>query len=102
MEINLNNFVYSRFNNEKKIHSEKDKIKNEYFSKLNDNMVKKSLECIENVKKRIINDINKKTFDRKYQITSFIEYKMIVKWYNTLNINNYKLTWCHDQNGLTK
>jgi hypothetical protein len=41
MERYLNNIIYSRFDyNKKQINSKEDKIKKEYFKKLNDNMIK--------------------------------------------------------------
>jgi len=66
-----------------------------YFSILNNNMIKKSEKRIEEIKKRISNDISKNNFNKKYQIKSFIEYKLLKTFCETLDTKNYELLWCN-------
>ena len=48
-----------------------------YFLILNKNMIKKTEKRVDEIKNRISNDIVKNNFNKKYQIKSFIEYKLI-------------------------
>ena len=65
-----------------------------YFSILNENMIKKSEKRVDEIKNRISNDIAKNNFNKKYQIKSFIEYKLIKAFCETLDTKNYELLWC--------
>jgi len=65
-----------------------------YFSILNNNMIKKSEKRIDEIKKRISNDISKNNFNKKYQIKSFIEYKLLKTFCEGLD-TNYELLWCN-------
>jgi len=69
-----------------------------YFSILNNNMIKKSEKRIDEIKKRISNDISKNNFNKKYQIKSFIEYKLLKTFCETLDTENYELLWCNSVN----
>ena len=96
----LTDFVYNKFKNKtlcsKPNHT--NYIQKEYFKKLNINMIKKSQERIENIKRRIINDINKNSFNKKYQIKSFYEYKLIKDFCKSYDMKGYELLYHHDDN----
>ena len=66
-----------------------------HFRMLNENMTKKSTDRINTLKERISNDLLKKTFDKKYQVNSHIEYKILREYIDTLN-SNYELLWVYD------
>jgi len=58
-------------------------------------MIKKSEKRINEIKNRILNDILKNSFNKKYQIKSFIEYKLLKAFCEILDIKNYELLWCN-------
>jgi hypothetical protein len=45
-----------------------------------------------------MNDVAKNNFNKKYQIKSFIEYKLIKLFCKTLDTKNYELLWCNSFN----
>jgi len=61
-------------------------------------MIKKSEKRVDEIKNRISNDIAKNNFNKKYQIKSFIEYKLIKAFCETLDIKKYELLWCNSFN----
>jgi len=66
-----------------------------YFTILNNNMIKKSEKRVNEIKNRILNDIEKNNFKKKYQIKSFIEYKLLKTFCETLDTKNFELLWCN-------
>lgn len=95
----LHNFLYDKYGNQKdyyKMHS----VEKGYLKYLSIKMDDKSLKRIADIKLRIIKDINKNTFNRKYQIKSHHEYKIIKEFCKTLDMKEYELLWHHDENGL--
>ena len=78
-------------------------IEKKYFKIINDNMIKKSTKRISDIKERIIKDIKKNNFTKKYQITSLYEYNCIKDYINELDIDiNYELLWCHGDQQMNK
>lgn len=71
-------------------------IEKNYFKTLNFKMMEKSTKRINEIKKRITNDISKNNYTKKYQINGFLEFKNIENIVNNLNLNNHALLWCHD------
>ena len=69
-----------------------------YFSILNNNMIKKSEKRVDEIKHRISNDIAENNFNKKYQIKSFIEYKLLKAFCGTLDTKHYELLWCNNVN----
>lgn len=67
-----------------------------YFKKINENMVLKSIKRIDDIKERILNDVSKNCYNRKYQIQNEMEYKIIKEYVIQLNIHNYNMLWHHD------
>lgn len=66
-----------------------------YFSILNDNMIKKSEKRVNEIKHRISNDIAQNNFNKRYLIKSFIEYKLLKAFCETLDTKHYELLWCN-------
>lgn len=95
---NIHNFLYDRRYKQKIPGWIKCPVETNYFKILNDNMIKNSEKRIESIKIRIINDINKNNFTKKYQISSKYEYNILSDFCKTLNIDKYELLWCHDMN----
>lgn len=91
----LENLLYDKKGQKRQKSSSAEKY---YFSILNENMIKKSKKRIDEIKNRISNDIAKNNFNKKYQIKSFIEYKLIKAFCETLDIKNYELLWCNSFN----
>ena len=97
----IHKFLHKRTNGEIIPGWVKCPVENKYFTILNNNMIKNTHTRIESIKSRIINDINKNNFTKKYQIQSAIEYNLLSEFYKTLHIqhsNKYNLSWCHDMN----
>jgi ABC-type phosphate transport system auxiliary subunit len=95
------NFLYNQYH-VKKIYNDMSKAEKYYFKMLNENMIKKSSKRVEDIKVRIKNDIYNKIFNKKYQIQSTLEYMLINEYFYTLNIQKYKLSWCHADTGITR
>lgn len=92
--MNFLDYLYYSYDDKKLIMNN---IEKKYFTKLNENMIKKSLQRIDEIKNRIINDISKNNFNKKYQIRSLIEYNMIKEFYEILKIDDYELSYCYDE-----
>ena len=95
--MDLTNFLYDKIGNKKKNIS---RIEKDYFRVINENMINKSSKRIDDIKVRIKNDISKNIFNKKYQIKSIFEYKIIKDFCQSLDINYYELCWCNDDNDL--
>lgn len=93
--MNFTNYLYTR-NGDYKINI--NRIEEKYFKIISQNMINKSLNRVNNIKKRISNDVSKQNFNKKYQIKSLYEYNEIKKFYQTLNIKNYELCLQFDEN----
>ena len=62
----------------------------------------KSLRRVAEIKLRIVNDLKKNNFNKKYQIQSFCEYNMIKEWFKTIDTKGYELLWHADCNGVKR
>jgi hypothetical protein len=67
---------------------------------LNENMKLKSAQRIEQLKKRISNDVANNIYTKKYQVSSFVEFYVLFNFVYSLNIPDYTLKWGEDTNGL--
>jgi len=94
-------FLYDKFGSRIRAYNPSP-VENKYFEIINDNMKKKSEKRLESIKKRIVNDINKNNYVKKYQISSRFEYERIKEFVNTLNIDKYEFLWHADQNGVER
>ena len=72
------------------------RIEKDYLKKLSIKRDDKSLRRIADIKLRIINDLNKNNFNKKYQIQSLSEYDMIKEFCKSLDLKGYELLWHHD------
>jgi uncharacterized protein YaaR (DUF327 family) len=93
--MDFENFLYDNKGQKRKKTSSAEK---HYFLILNKNMIKKSEKRVDEIKNRIMNDVAKNNFNKKYQIKSFIEYKLIKLFCKTLDIKNYELLCCNSFN----
>ena len=91
-KIDFENFLYDNKGQKRQKSSSAEKY---YFLILNKNMIKKSEKRVDEIKNRIMNDVAKNNFNKKYQIKSFIEYKLIKAFCETLDTKNYELLWCN-------
>ena len=91
----LNDFLYKK-SGTKIPHWEMKQIEINYFKTLNSKMMEKSAKRIDEIKKRITNDISKNNYTKKYQINGFLEFKNLENFVKNLNLNNHELLWCHD------
>jgi hypothetical protein len=97
--MDLGDYLYNRWGG-KKPHWEMSRIEKDYFKVLNENMIAKSKNRVDIIKKRLQNDVNKNTFDKKYQIKSLHEYNILKEFCKTLNTKGYEVLWHCDMNGL--
>ena len=91
----MNTIFYNKYHNHK--HPSIFPAQLEYFKSLHFKMENKSKTRINNIKTRIITDITKNIFSKKYQISSSYEYKIIKQFVDTLNLN-YNLIIVQDHN----
>jgi len=91
----FNKFLYNKYGNKKQFN---DPVEENYFDLLNMKMIEKSNKRIDEIVKRIQNDVSKNNFKKFYQVKSFIEYKKIKEFVKTLNINGYEFLWCNSAN----
>jgi hypothetical protein len=97
----LYDLLYDRFGNKKDYHR-MNRIEKEYLKNLSIKRDDKSLIRVEKIKLRIINDLNKNIFNKKYQIQSFYEYNMIKDLCKTIDMKGYELLRCNDNNDIKK
>jgi hypothetical protein len=102
MELNqsydLCDFVHDRFGRQKPYYKIS-RIEKEYLNTLKKNMIEKSNKRVEEIKIRIVNDLNKNNFNKKYQVSSRYEYNIIKEFCKTLDMKGYELLWhCGDVN----
>jgi hypothetical protein len=97
----LYDLLYDRFGG-KKDYYRMSIIEKEYLKKLSIKGDDKSLRRVANIKLRIVNDLNKNNFNKKYQIQSFCEYNMIKEYCKTIDTKGYELLWHHDENGVKR
>lgn len=93
--MDFENFLYDNKGQKRQKSSSAEKY---YFSILNKNMIKKSEKRVDEIKNRIMNDVAKNNFNKKYQIKSFIEYNLIKLFCKTLDIKKYELLCCNSFN----
>ena len=91
----FNKFLYKKYGNKKQFN---DPVEENYFDLLNMKMIEKSNKRIDEIVKRIQNDVSKNNFKKFYQVKSFIEYKKIKEFVKKLNINGYEFLWCNSAN----
>jgi hypothetical protein len=72
----LYDLLHKRFGGKKEYYR-MSRIEKEYLKNLSIKRDDKSLRRVADIKMRIKNDLNKNCFNKKYQIQSFYEYKMI-------------------------
>jgi hypothetical protein len=103
MELNchtyLHNFVYNRFGGKKPVYKI-NRIEKDYFKTLSIRMEDKSNKRITDIQRRILNDISKNIYNKKYQIKGLTEYEFIKKWSERVDTKGYELLWHHDETGL--
>lgn len=97
----LYDLLYDRFGG-KKNYYRMSRIEKEYLKNLNIKRDDKSLRRVADIKLRIVNDLNKNCFNKKYQIQSFCEYNMIKEWCKTIDMKGYELLWHGDCNGVKR
>jgi len=73
------------------------RIEKEYLKNLSIKRDDKSLRRVSEIKLRIVNDLNKNAFNKKYQIQSFCEYNIIKDWCKTKDMKGYELLWHSDK-----
>ena len=95
----LYDLLYDRFGG-KKDYYRMSRIEKEYLKTLSIKRDDKSLKRVADIKLRIVNDVNKNNFTRKYQIKSHHEYESIKEFCKTINTKGYELLLHHDENGL--
>lgn len=93
----LYDLLYDRFGGKKDIHK-MSRVEIVYLKKLSIKRDDKSLRRVADIKLRIVNDLNKNSFNKKYQIQSFCEYNMIKEWCKTIDTKGYELLWHADAN----
>lgn len=91
----LYDLLYDRFGSKKDIHK-MSRMEKEYLKNLSIKRDDKSLRRVADIKLRIVNDLNKNTFNKKYQIQSFCEYNMIKDFCKRIDTKGYELLWCND------
>ena len=97
----LYDLLCDRFGN-KKDYYKMSGAEKEYLKTLSIKRDDKSLRRIANIKLRIVNDLNKNNFNKKYQIQSFNEFNMLKEFCKTIDTKGYELLWCHDDNGVKR
>ena len=97
----LYDLLYDRFGG-KKDYYKMSKIEKEYLKYLSIKRDDKSLKRIAEIKLRIVNDLNKNCFNKKYQIQSFNEFNILKEWCKTIDTKGYELLWCADINGVKR
>lgn len=96
----LYDLLYDRFGG-KKDYYRMSRIEKEYLKNLSIKRDDKILRRIANIKLRIINDLNKNNFNKKYQIQSFCEYNMIKDFCKNIDMKGYNLLWHSDDKVVT-
>lgn len=97
----LYDLLCDKFGN-KKDYYKMSRIEKDYLKKLSIKRDDKSLRRIADIKSRIINDLNKNNFNKKYQIQSFSEYNMIKEFCKSLDLKGYELLWHHDEHNVKR
>lgn len=80
-------------------------IEKKYFDVLNQKMVEKSNKRIDELQKRLLSDISKNNFNKKYQVKSMFEYytlKKFVENNESINTKGYEFLWCHGDKLMNK
>jgi hypothetical protein len=77
-------------------------IEKEYLKILSIKRDDKSLRRVADIKLRIVNDLNKNCFNKKYQIQSFCEYNMVKEFCEAIDTKGYELLWHGDVNGVKR
>jgi hypothetical protein len=90
----LYDLLYDRFGNKKDI-NKMSRYEIVYLKNVSIKRDDKSLRRIAEIKIRIVNDLKKNNFNKKYQIQSFCEYNMIKEWCKTIDMKGYELLWHH-------
>ena len=93
----LYDLLYDRFGGKKDIHK-MSRYEIVYLKNLSIKRDDKSLRRVAEIKLRIVNDLKKNCFNKKYQIQSFCEYNMIKEWCKTIDMKGYELLWHCDYN----
>jgi RNA polymerase-binding transcription factor DksA len=93
----LYDLLYDRFGGKKDIHK-MSRVEIVYLKKLRMKRDDKSSRRVEDIKLRIVNDLNKNSFNKKYQIQSFWEYNIIREWCKKIDTKGYELLWHEDAN----
>jgi len=93
----LYDLLYDRFGSKKDIHK-MSRCEIVYLKNLTIKRDDKSLRRVAEIKLRIVNDLKKNCFNKKYQIQTFCEYNMIKEWCKTIDTKGYELLWHHDCN----
>lgn len=94
MSHELYNLFYA-INGDKIEFYEMKSYEKEYLKNLSKKRDDKSLKRIAEIKSRIVNDLNKNTFDKKYQIQTIHEYNLIKDFFETLDGKGHELLWYH-------
>jgi len=97
----LYDLLCDKFGN-KKDYYKMSRIEKDYLKKLSIKRDDKSLRRISDIKLRIINDLNKNNFNKKYQIQSLSEYDMIKEFCKSLELKGYELLWHGDEHGVKR
>ena len=97
----LYDLLCDKFGN-KKDYYKMSRIEKDYLKKLSIKRDDKSLRRISDIKLRIINDLNKNNFNKKYQIQSLSEYDMIKEFCKSLDLKGYELLWHHDEHNVKR
>ena len=97
----LYDLLYHKFGGKKDFHK-MSRYEIVYLKNLSIKRDDKCLKRVADIKLRIVNDLNKNIFNKKYQIQSFCEYNMIKEWCKTIDTKGYELLWHCDQNGLKR
>jgi len=95
----LYDLLYNRFGG-KKDYYRMSRIEKEYLKNLSIKRDNKSLRRVADIKLRIVNDLKKNNFNKKYQIQSFCEYNMIKEYCITIDMKGYELLWHANTNGV--
>jgi hypothetical protein len=93
----LYDLLYDRFGNKKDI-QKMSRVEIVYLKNLSIKSDDKSLRRVADIKLRIVNDLKKNNFNKKYQIQTFCEYNMIKEWSKTIDTKGYELLWHEDAN----
>jgi len=98
---NLYDLVYDKFGN-KKDYYKLSRIEKDYLKTVSIKRDDKSLRRVADIKLRIVNDLNKNCFNKKYQIQTLCEYNLIKDFCKTKDMKGYELLWHGDINGVKR